>query len=354
MKKRIIKGFFALIVTTCLCLSCGLVVFAHPGGTDEYGGHYDQETGDYHYHHGYPPHSHTNGTCPYDFDDKTGWNSGSSSGSTVQTTTNPSVTTTKPQSATVSTTGPVWDPYLRPDRQSTTTSEQTEDKNDPGTYVLIVILLIICVIPIVAFVLIYNYLFKSDIVYTQNKKTTELKAEKIKNKKSKAQQATAKRQEIKSVFRKKADSFKQFFKENSIKDIAISIAALIAIAAVVILPPLFNVLSDYKEADNSNSNTKTEEDPVYVQSAYDEDRALEEGYDIGYDEGRLDGYEIGYGHGLEDGFEDGLDILGDEVCYRLEDLELYLKLIKPDNEEESSALLEIEELISDIYDECGW
>lgn len=44
---------------------------AHPGKTDENGGHYDQSTGEYHYHHGYPAHQHENGMCPYDFDDKT-------------------------------------------------------------------------------------------------------------------------------------------------------------------------------------------------------------------------------------------------------------------------------------------
>ena len=37
--------------------------------------------GEYHYHHGYPAHQHTGGVCPYAFDDRTGWNSGSSSGS---------------------------------------------------------------------------------------------------------------------------------------------------------------------------------------------------------------------------------------------------------------------------------
>lgn len=54
---------------------------AHPGRTDANGGHYDSSTGEYHYHHGYPAHQHTNGICPYDFDDQTGWNSGTSSNS---------------------------------------------------------------------------------------------------------------------------------------------------------------------------------------------------------------------------------------------------------------------------------
>lgn len=68
-------------LTVCLVLSFFSPASAHPGGTDEYGGHYNRSTGEYHYHHGYPAHQHINGTCPYDFDDRTGWNSGSSSGS---------------------------------------------------------------------------------------------------------------------------------------------------------------------------------------------------------------------------------------------------------------------------------
>lgn len=55
--------------------------FAHPGRTDGSGGHYDRSTGDYHYHHGYGAHDHVDGVCPYDYDDKTGENSGSSSSS---------------------------------------------------------------------------------------------------------------------------------------------------------------------------------------------------------------------------------------------------------------------------------
>lgn len=57
-----------------------LPVYVHSGRTDKNGGHYDSSTGEYHYHHGYPAHQHTNGVCPYDFDDKTGQNSGTSSG----------------------------------------------------------------------------------------------------------------------------------------------------------------------------------------------------------------------------------------------------------------------------------
>lgn len=54
------------------------VASAHPGRTDGRGGHYDSATGEYHYHHGYRAHQHTDldgdgkADCPYNFDDQTG------------------------------------------------------------------------------------------------------------------------------------------------------------------------------------------------------------------------------------------------------------------------------------------
>jgi len=42
-----------------------MTAFAHGGSTDEYGGHVDWDNGEYHYHHGYPAHSHDGGYCPY-------------------------------------------------------------------------------------------------------------------------------------------------------------------------------------------------------------------------------------------------------------------------------------------------
>lgn len=76
--KRNIIFMLVLLITVCACISS----YAHPGRTDSRGGHYDRSTGEYHYHHGYPAHQHENGVCPYDFDDKTSENSGSSSGFT--------------------------------------------------------------------------------------------------------------------------------------------------------------------------------------------------------------------------------------------------------------------------------
>ena len=49
--------------------------FAHPGRTDGRGGHTNNSTGEYHYHHGYPEHDHYDMDgdgiidCPYNFHD---------------------------------------------------------------------------------------------------------------------------------------------------------------------------------------------------------------------------------------------------------------------------------------------
>lgn len=66
------------LILLILCIAT-ILVFAHGGKTDANGGHYDRSTGEYHYHHGYPAHQHTNGVCPYDYDDKTNHSSGGSS-----------------------------------------------------------------------------------------------------------------------------------------------------------------------------------------------------------------------------------------------------------------------------------
>ena len=71
MKRLAVLALAALLI---------LPVYAHGGRTDANGGHYDSSTGEYHYHHGYPAHQHVNGTCPYNFDDKTDRNNDSSGG----------------------------------------------------------------------------------------------------------------------------------------------------------------------------------------------------------------------------------------------------------------------------------
>ena len=78
----------SLVVSSLALILCiPISANAHAGKTDAAGGHYDHSTGEYHYHHGYPAHQHYDmdgdgfRDCPYDFDDKTGANSGSSGNS---------------------------------------------------------------------------------------------------------------------------------------------------------------------------------------------------------------------------------------------------------------------------------
>ena len=70
------KYLKALIILFVLIFTIMGIVFpivsslAHSGRTDGSGGHYDRDTGEYHYHHGYPAHQHNNGECPYDISNK--------------------------------------------------------------------------------------------------------------------------------------------------------------------------------------------------------------------------------------------------------------------------------------------
>ena len=79
MNRKVIQLFILFLLLFALALS----VQAHSGGTDGIGGHYDSDTGEYHYHHGYPSHGHYDmdgdGTvdCPYEFVDRTASDSSS-------------------------------------------------------------------------------------------------------------------------------------------------------------------------------------------------------------------------------------------------------------------------------------
>lgn len=72
------KRLVLIIFIVFLILCTTIVPFAHSGGTDGKGGHTNQTTGDYHYHHGYPAHDHPNGVCPYATQCSSGSNSGGS------------------------------------------------------------------------------------------------------------------------------------------------------------------------------------------------------------------------------------------------------------------------------------
>lgn len=75
---KIRKSYICIALVLLISCIATVLVFAHGGRTDANGGHYNRSTGEYHYHHGYPAHQHTNGVCPYDYDDKTNHSSGGS------------------------------------------------------------------------------------------------------------------------------------------------------------------------------------------------------------------------------------------------------------------------------------
>lgn len=91
MRKNCSKVAALILTLTVLTIIAASSVYAHPGRTDDDGGHWDYSSGTYHYHHGYPEHQHYDmdgdgiADCPYNFDDKTGQNSGTS-GSSVNGT----------------------------------------------------------------------------------------------------------------------------------------------------------------------------------------------------------------------------------------------------------------------------
>ena len=81
MRKVVIIVITFALIFAILTMSA----FAHPGRTDSKGGHHDRSTGEYHYHHGYEAHQHTNGKCPYDFNDKTDHSDNRGNGNSVKT-----------------------------------------------------------------------------------------------------------------------------------------------------------------------------------------------------------------------------------------------------------------------------
>lgn len=68
--KRNSKSILCATIVVIVLLFITLNVFAHSGRTDSSGGHRDNNNksglGSYHYHHGYGPHLHTDGNCPYE------------------------------------------------------------------------------------------------------------------------------------------------------------------------------------------------------------------------------------------------------------------------------------------------
>ena len=101
--RRISCAVFCVVFLLALRINTN----AHPGNTDGKGGHHDRSSGEYHYHHGYSAHQHTDMDgdgvldCPYEFDNKTNHQPESNS-STYDWSYEPIVIPTFPDAPTVS------------------------------------------------------------------------------------------------------------------------------------------------------------------------------------------------------------------------------------------------------------
>lgn len=153
--------------------------YAHPGKTDGKGGHTDHSTGEYHYHHGYPAHQHPNGTCIYEFDDKTGQNSGTPGGSiSTRAASTTKVTTTTAKATTIK-------------KTTSATTASNSSKTEDKTPVILIIVLIVCLCPFVLgfFIAAYELLgsallaIKKFILQAKNKVVGSIHSAKLKRKK---------------------------------------------------------------------------------------------------------------------------------------------------------------------------
>lgn len=68
--KKLLKRVVIYLCAFTLVFSAPVATSAHSGRTDSQGGHHDYKNvsglGSYHYHHGYGPHLHKGGKCPYE------------------------------------------------------------------------------------------------------------------------------------------------------------------------------------------------------------------------------------------------------------------------------------------------
>lgn len=89
-ERKLLQKIVTLALVFALCLPIG--ANAHSGRTDSSGGHHDYKNvsglGYYHYHHGYPPHLHSAGVCPYNSTGNTTSGTASSSESSKTSTQN--------------------------------------------------------------------------------------------------------------------------------------------------------------------------------------------------------------------------------------------------------------------------
>lgn len=127
MKHFIRRKVFVLLLVFIFVFSS--VGFAHSGRTDSSGGHKDNQNksglGSYHYHHGYGPHLHPNGVCPYSTTSSS--NSSTSSPSTSKISYSSEVKTYQYKLNELNYNCGKPDGYLGPNTQSSINSFQSEN-----------------------------------------------------------------------------------------------------------------------------------------------------------------------------------------------------------------------------------
>lgn len=134
------KHHIHLMLLFLLCFAFAVPASAHRGRIDANGGHYDNETGEYHYHHGYPAHEHINGICPYNHDDQTKHQEGTSSYSTSTKKPELHLETPDPYPAAIITTEP------KKTSQTSYSMAENEKSYKPYLYILLASTLLIFVL----------------------------------------------------------------------------------------------------------------------------------------------------------------------------------------------------------------
>lgn len=136
-RRYILKKISFVIIPIVIMLIFAVQAGAHQGRTDANGGH--NSSSGYHYHHGYPAHQHTNGKCPYNYDDKTNHQSGNTSNKSES-----SVSTLSKPKETEATTKAVAETTSKPKSSTTVKSNKSDDTET--TYLCIIIYFISAIV----------------------------------------------------------------------------------------------------------------------------------------------------------------------------------------------------------------
>lgn len=168
------KKLICLFLSCCFLFSAPTAAFAHSGGTDAYGGHHDYKNvsglGPYHYHHGYGPHLHPNGICPYDSSAPSRPSSSASSGSSSNSSSRPSPSASSGSSSSASsapTTSPA--PVKNPNEVTALTGQTKVTVNGAALSAPILTYLDQAYVPLQAFVAL---LPSAQAAYQSDTKTT--------------------------------------------------------------------------------------------------------------------------------------------------------------------------------------